>query len=54
MMISNTLGIYGVVVHAVDERAAAFYRKFDFTPLLSDPLHLILHTRKIRLMFVPE
>jgi hypothetical protein len=30
-----------MVVDAMDERAAAFYRKFDFEELPDSPLHLI-------------
>ena len=34
------LGVYTVEVDAIDDRAAAFYRKYGFTPLLDDPHHL--------------
>ena len=36
------MAIYAVVVDALDERAAAFYRKFGFIPLPSQPLNLFL------------
>lgn len=36
------VGVHALFVDAKDERAAAFYRKFDFRPLPSDPLRLVL------------
>lgn len=40
--LSATLGVHAVEVDAIDDSAAAFYRKYGFTPLLDDPLHLHL------------
>lgn len=40
--ISAGLGVHAVEVDALDESAAAFYRKYGFTPLLDDPLHLYM------------
>jgi ribosomal protein S18 acetylase RimI-like enzyme len=40
--LSSGLGVHAVEVDALDEAAAAFYRKYGFTPLLDDPLHLYL------------
>jgi GNAT superfamily N-acetyltransferase len=40
--LSAGLGVHAVEVDALDESAAAFYRKYGFTPLLDDPLHLYL------------
>jgi len=31
-----------VEVDALDDQAAAFYRRYGFAPLLDDPLHLYL------------
>ena len=36
------MAVYAVVVDALGERAAAFYRKFGFIPLPSQPLKLFL------------
>lgn len=36
------LGIHAVEVDAIDDTAAAFYRKYGFVPLLDEPLHLYL------------
>ena len=46
--ISEKLGIHAVTVHALHERAAAFYRAFGFIPLVDDPLHLLLPMKTIR------
>ncbi|OWK36025.1 GNAT family N-acetyltransferase [Fimbriiglobus ruber] len=40
--LSKGLGVYAVEVDAIDDQAAAFYRKYGFTPLLDAPLHLYL------------
>lgn len=40
--LSSALGVHAVEVDALDDKAAAFYRKFGFTPLLDEPLHLYL------------
>jgi GNAT superfamily N-acetyltransferase len=40
--LSASLGIHAVAVDALDDAAAAFYRKYGFTPLLDDTLHLFL------------
>jgi GNAT superfamily N-acetyltransferase len=39
---ADIAGIRALVVHAKDEKAAAFYRRFDFMPSPTDPLHLFL------------
>ena len=36
------IGVHALFVDAKDERAAAFYRKYGFRPLPSDPLRLVL------------
>ena len=36
------VGVHALFVDAKDERAAAFYRKYAFQPLPSDPLRLVL------------
>ena len=40
--VSAKLGIHAVEVDAIDDAAAAFYRKYGFVPLLDEPLHLYL------------
>jgi GNAT superfamily N-acetyltransferase len=37
---ASIAGIRALLVHAKDDKAAAFYSKFDFTPSSTDPLHL--------------
>ncbi len=38
----------GVVVHALDERAAAWYQRLGFTPFPAHPLHLVMRMKDIR------
>ncbi|MFL5343141.1 MAG: GNAT family N-acetyltransferase [Gemmataceae bacterium] len=40
--VSGQLGVYAVEVHAIDDRAQAFYEKYGFVTLLDHPLHLYL------------
>lgn len=40
--LSAGLGVHAVEVAALDDAAAAFYRRYGFTPLIDDPLHLYL------------
>jgi len=51
---AEALAINAFVVHAVDETAAAFYRKYGFHVLLDDPRHLFLSLRTIRRAFGEE
>ncbi len=37
---SHLAGLRAFVVHAKDEEAMAFYKKYDFEPLLENPMHL--------------
>ncbi len=41
------VGIHALVVDALDERAAAFYRKYDFEELTTGPLRLYKTIRDI-------
>lgn len=40
--LTESLGVFAVEVLAIDERAAAFYVKYGFMPLVDDPNHLFL------------
>ena len=39
---SRSLAVFAIVVDAIDERAAAFYRDFGFEPFPSRPLRLFM------------
>lgn len=41
-------GIRAFVVHAKDEESRAFYRKFDFIPSPTDPMHLFVLLKDVR------
>jgi GNAT superfamily N-acetyltransferase len=51
--VSEILAVYAVEVQAVSERAAAFYAKWRFAPLLDDPLHLYISMKEVRAAFAP-
>jgi ribosomal protein S18 acetylase RimI-like enzyme len=40
LLLSQRVGIHALVVDALDEQAAAFYRKYDFEELTTSPLRL--------------
>lgn len=41
-------GIRALLVHAKNDKAKVWYRKFDFDPSPTDPLHLYLLTKDIK------
>ena len=41
----DTIGVYAIVVDALHDRAAAFYRRYGFTPFPSEPRRLFLPLR---------
>src|SRR2546422_1756694 len=46
MIASDAIGARAVLVHAIDEDAVTFYRKFGFEPSPLDPKQLMLLDRK--------
>ena len=42
------VGVRALLVHAKDEAATAFYERYDFAPLPSYPMHLVLHLKDAR------
>ncbi|MEO6004874.1 MAG: GNAT family N-acetyltransferase [Opitutus sp.] len=42
------VGIRAILVHAKDEKAKAFYQRFDFAPVPGYPLHLVLLLKDAR------
>ncbi len=51
LSLSASLGVHAVEVDALDDAAAAYYRKYGFTPLLDDPLHLYLPLATVEQLF---
>ena len=47
LVISESVGVFAVEVLAIDEEAAEFYAKFEFEPLLDNPLHMYVLTRTL-------
>jgi len=45
---ADVIGARAVLVHAMDERARAFYQKYGFQTSPTDPLHLVLLLKDIR------
>jgi GNAT superfamily N-acetyltransferase len=48
---AEVVGARAMIVHARDERAAAFYARFGFLPAPSDPLHLAALIKDLRKTF---
>ena len=48
---AEEVAAYALVVHAIHEKAKAFYLKYGFAPFEDEPLHLFLHLRKIVELF---
>lgn len=49
LQVADLVGIRALAAHAKDEQAAAFYRHFGFTPSPTDPRHLFILIKDIRL-----
>jgi GNAT superfamily N-acetyltransferase len=49
--LSAEMGVHAVEVAAIDGQAAAFYRKYRFTQLVDNPLHLYLPITTIEKSF---
>lgn len=49
LRVADLIGVRALAVHAKDERAADFYRHFGFTPSPTDPRHLFMIMKDIRL-----
>lgn len=45
---ADLIGVRALVAHAKDEKAKAFYERFDFEPSPTDPLHMFLLMKDIR------
>jgi hypothetical protein len=39
---AKSVGVRALLVHAKDEAAKALYKRYDFVPLPSYPMHLVL------------
>jgi hypothetical protein len=48
LSVASTLGFRAVLVHAIDDEAAAFYRKAGFVPSPLDPRALLLPVETLR------
>jgi GNAT superfamily N-acetyltransferase len=49
LQVADIVGIRALAVHAKDERASAFYRHFGFASSPTDPRHLFMLIKDIRL-----
>jgi GNAT superfamily N-acetyltransferase len=49
LQVADVIGVRALAVHAKDDQAAAFYRHFGFTPSPTDPRHLFMIIKEIRL-----
>jgi predicted N-acetyltransferase YhbS len=45
---ADTIGIRGIVVHAISDKAGAFYRALGFDPSPADPMTLMVTLQDIR------
>jgi GNAT superfamily N-acetyltransferase len=49
LQVAGMIGVRALAVHAKDENAVAFYQHFGFTPSPTDPRHLFMLIKDIRL-----
>lgn len=48
LQVADIIGVRALAVHAKDEKAASFYRRFDFEPSPTDERHLFMLVKDIR------
>lgn len=48
---ADLIGVRAIIAHAKDEKAKAFYERYDFEPSPTDPLHMFLLMKDIRASF---
>ena len=48
LAVADSIGVRALLVHARDERAAAFYARHGFEPSPTDPLHRVLLIKDLR------
>ncbi len=48
VQVSDAIGVRAILVHALNDRARAFYSHFGFEPSPSDPLHLLVTMKEAR------
>jgi GNAT superfamily N-acetyltransferase len=51
--VADHIGVRAIEVHAIDDAARAFYRKYGFTALRDDPHHLFLPIHVVRQLKLP-
>lgn len=51
---AEIVGVRALVVHALNDRARAFYEHFNFEPSPTDPLHLLLLIKDARALLDPD
>jgi GNAT superfamily N-acetyltransferase len=49
LQVADVIGVRALAVHAKDDSAVAFYQHFGFTPSPTDPRHLFMIIKDIRL-----
>ena len=49
LQVADLIGVRALAVHAKDDQAIAFYRRFGFTPSPTDARHLFMIIKDIRL-----
>jgi GNAT superfamily N-acetyltransferase len=48
LQVADHVGVRALLAHALDQRAAEFYARYDFQPSPTDPLHMMLLLKDAR------
>ena len=48
LQVAGHVGVRALLAHALDQRAADFYARYDFQPSPTDPLHMLLLLKDAR------
>jgi len=52
-LLADIAGIRAILVHAKDDAAREWYASWDFEPSVTDPYHLFLLVKDLKLVFSP-
>lgn len=50
LQVAEHVGVRALLAHALDQRAADFYARYDFRPSPTDPLHMLLLLKDARVL----
>ncbi|TQV88678.1 GNAT family N-acetyltransferase [Aliikangiella coralliicola] len=54
LTISNNVGVRGVLVHAISDKAKLFYQSYGFTESPMEPMTLLISVKQLKKYLIPD